>query len=150
LFWITENIYTCQSYIYYFVHGYSFFLIYLQTLWKHKDEIAWHTDGRKFLGKRPTIGSLSLGAPATFEMRRMRNCWPCVAGTADSSASHDDGIDRLVPLRTWKLGDGDLFAMRGETQDHWHHRVPKVFIIQLFPILYLLFCHPFLMCTGYL
>ena len=87
-----------------------------------KDEIAWHTDGRKFLGKIPTIGSLSVGAPTTFEMRRMTNCWPCVNGT---NTTHDDGIDRNTPIKSWKLNDGDLFAMHGDTQDHWHHRVPK-------------------------
>jgi hypothetical protein len=95
-----------------------------------KDEIAWHTDGRKFLGSRPTIGSLSLGASATFEMRRMHNCWPCVSGASGASGASgvsatDNGVDRSIPIKSWKLGDGDLFAMRGETQEHWHHRVPK-------------------------
>jgi len=41
------------------------------------DEIAWHTDGREFLGLTPTIASLSLGAAAEFQMRRMTNIWPC-------------------------------------------------------------------------
>ena len=50
------------------------------------DEIAWHTDGRTFLGDTPTIASLSLGASAHFQLRRMRNVWPVLGGG-------DDGID---------------------------------------------------------
>ena len=48
------------------------------------DEIAWHTDGRTFLGPTPTIASLSLGARARFQMRRMNDCWPCTPGAASS------------------------------------------------------------------
>lgn len=105
-------------------YGQIYNAILVRLYFDGKDEIAWHTDGRKFLGKRPTIGSLSLGAPATFEMRRMHNCWPCVSGTAAGN-THDDGIDRTTPIKSWRLGNGDLFSMKGETQDHWHHRVPK-------------------------
>ena len=43
--------------------------------------------------------------------------WPCSGG--------DDGVDRTTPPREVLLGDGDLFAMLGPTQQHWHHRVPK-------------------------
>ena len=57
-------------------------------------------------------------------MRRMRNCWPSCRGT-EAGSTHDDGIDCSTPIKAWKLGDGDLFVMRGKTQDHWHHRVPK-------------------------
>ena len=42
------------------------------------DNIAYHTDGRTFLGAEPTIASLSLGAAATFQLRKMRNVWPRV------------------------------------------------------------------------
>ena len=47
------------------------------------DEIAWHTDGRTFLGPEPTIASLSLGARASFQMRRMTNVWPKIGGGDD-------------------------------------------------------------------
>ena len=88
------------------------------------DEIAWHTDGRTFLGPTPTIGSLSLGATAQFEMRRMRNCWPKVGPPRDGEP-HDDGIDDATSPLSFALSDGDLIVMRGDTQAHWHHRVPK-------------------------
>jgi alkylated DNA repair dioxygenase AlkB len=88
------------------------------------DNIAWHTDGRKFLGKEPTIASLSLGASAGFEMRRMTDVWPCAGGASAGGAS-GDGIDRSTPGLSVKCGHGDLLVMRGDTQDHWHHRVAK-------------------------
>jgi alkylated DNA repair dioxygenase AlkB len=125
----------------------TFNAILVRLYFDGADEIAWHTDGRKFLGREPTIGSLSLGAGARFEMRRMHNCWPCVGGAGGAAAgqtgqtgsnsrdntsdntsggrSRDDGVDRDTPKRSWKLTDGDLFVMRGKTQQFWHHRVPK-------------------------
>ena len=80
------------------------------------DEIAYHTDGRTFLGDTPTIASLSLGATAQFQMRRMTNVWPC---------GGDDGVDHSTPRRDFSVSNGDLLVMRGDTQKHWHHRVPK-------------------------
>lgn len=62
------------------------------------DEIAWHTDGRTFLGPTPTIASLSFGAEALFQMRRMRNVWPCAG---------DNGIDTATPIRDFPVGDGE-------------------------------------------
>jgi alkylated DNA repair dioxygenase AlkB len=83
------------------------------------DNIAWHTDGRKFLGPTPTIASLSFGGAADFEMRRMTDVWPC-------TATPDGGIDKNAPPRTFRCDSGDMLVMRGDTQDHWHHRVPAV------------------------
>ena len=80
------------------------------------DEIAYHTDGRTFLGDTPTIASLSLGATAQFQMRRMTNVWPC---------GGDNGVDHSTPRRDFSVSNGDLLVMRGVTQKHWHHRVPK-------------------------
>ena len=91
--------------------------ILLRLYYDGSDNIAWHTDGRKFLGPTPTIASLSFGAPASFEMRRMTNVWPC--------GGDDDGIDELTPQISVRCGHGDLLVMRGDTQDFWHHRVPK-------------------------
>lgn len=108
----------------------------LRLYFDGNDEIAWHTDGRTFLGEKPTIASLSLGCKATFEMRRMTNVWPCVNGskTAYSSNSTTNttkvspaaaGVDESTPIQSFTLHDGDLLVMRGNTQKHWHHRVPK-------------------------
>lgn len=82
------------------------------------DNIAWHTDGRSFLGDKPTIASLSLGATCKFQMRKMTNVWPC-------SDTPNGGIDSTVPLKEFILHGGDLLVMKGKTQQSWHHRVPK-------------------------
>ena len=91
----------------------------LRLYFDGNDEIAWHTDGRTFLGNAPTIASLSFGANATFEMRRMHNVWPPLDGSAG------DCIDRTTSQRNFVVGDGDMLVMMGATQKHWHHRVPK-------------------------
>ena len=91
----------------------------LRLYFDGNDEIAWHTDGRTFLGNAPTIASLSFGANATFEMRRMHNVWPPLDGSAG------DCIDRTTPERNFVVGDGDMLVMMRSTQKHWHHRVPK-------------------------
>ena len=96
-----------------------FIAMLLRLYFDGNDEIAWHTDGRTFLGNAPTIASLSFGANATFEMRRMHNVWPPLDGSAG------DCIDRNTPQRNFVVGDGDMLVMMGETQRHWHHRVPK-------------------------
>jgi hypothetical protein len=55
--------------------GAPFNALLLRLYFDGADEIAWHTDGRTFLGDSPTIASLSLGAAASFQMRRMLDCW---------------------------------------------------------------------------
>ena len=102
--------------------GTPFNAILLRLYIDGSDEIAWHTDGRKFLGPTPTIASLSFGATASFQMRRMTELWPSVDG---GSGGGGGGIDRLTPQREFAVRDGDLLVMRGTTQQHWHHRVPK-------------------------
>lgn len=103
----------------------------LRLYFDGNDEIAWHTDGRTFLGDEPTIASLSLGCRATFQMRRMNDVWPCVNGTGGSSSSTGGttaasmGVDASTPIQSFTLHDGDLLVMRRDTQKHWHHRVPK-------------------------
>jgi alkylated DNA repair dioxygenase AlkB len=93
----------------------------LRLYFDGEDEIAWHTDGRTFLGDEPTIASLSLGNKATFQLRRMNNVWPCVNGTN----STENCVDTETPIQSFVLQDGDLLVMRGKTQQYWHHRVPK-------------------------
>jgi alkylated DNA repair dioxygenase AlkB len=92
--------------------------ILIRLYFDGNDNIAWHTDGRTFLGKTPTIGSLSLGHRATFEMRKMTNVWPCSGGK-------DNGIDTTIPIKKFICEGGDLLVMRNTTQQAWHHRVPK-------------------------
>ena len=114
----------------------------LRLYFDGNDEIAWHTDGRTFLGEEPIIASLSLGCKATFQMRRMNDVWPCVngsnnnnGGTTTCATSNNyfkkgggggaAGVDTTTPIQSFTLNDGDLLVMRGSTQKHWHHRVPK-------------------------
>ena len=98
-------------------NGVRFNAFLLRLYFDGDDEIAWHTDGRSFLGDEPTIASLSLGCKATFQLRRMNNVWP--------SQSTENCVDTTTPIESFVLSDGDLLVMRGKTQQHWHHRVPK-------------------------
>jgi alkylated DNA repair dioxygenase AlkB len=70
------------------------------------DSVGWHADDERELG--PTkddvaIASLSLGATRRFVMR------------------HRTGGERSA----FELGDGSLLVMRGRTQQHWRHALPK-------------------------
>ena len=69
-----------------------------------KDSNGWHADDEKELGVNPVIGSVSLGAERVFHLKHRRN-------------------------KTWKhkivLGHGSLLLMKGETQHHWLHQIPK-------------------------
>lgn len=69
------------------------------------DGMGWHSDDEKELGPEPCIASLSLGAKRRFLLR------------------HKTRKD----LKTCEflLGHGDLFIMRGRTQQYWKHQVPK-------------------------
>ncbi|HXB43239.1 MAG TPA: alpha-ketoglutarate-dependent dioxygenase AlkB [Puia sp.] len=69
-----------------------------------KDSMGWHRDNEKELGLHPVIGSVSFGAPRIFQMRNYKN----------------KGI-----IQSIELTNGSFFLMRGETQHHWEHRLPK-------------------------
>ncbi|GMH94183.1 hypothetical protein TL16_g12832 [Triparma laevis f. inornata] len=98
--------------------GVQFNSFLVRLYFNGKDNIAHHTDGRTFLGEIPTIASLSLGATATFELKRMNNVWP-------DSGTPDGGEDKSTPHLGFKCKDRTLLIMEGDTQDHWHHRVPQ-------------------------
>jgi alkylated DNA repair dioxygenase AlkB len=68
-----------------------------------RDSVGWHADNEPELGGRPVIASLSLGATRTFELRRRTT-------------------GKVVKL---PLTSGSILVMRGTTQHHWVHRVPK-------------------------
>lgn len=69
-----------------------------------RDGVAWHADDERELGPAPVIASVSLGATRRFQLRRHD----------DRSRRHD--ID---------LTHGSLLVMRGDTQRHWLHQIPK-------------------------
>ena len=67
--------------------------------------MGWHSDDEPELGPDPLIASLSIGETRKFRMRhRNRKDLSAVA---------------------WWLNPGSLFVMRGATQRHWQHEVPK-------------------------
>lgn len=71
-----------------------------------QDSMGFHADKEKELGKDPVIASVSLGAARRFQMR--------YAGKQKDIAGRD--LD---------LPGGSLLVMRGTTQHHWRHGVPK-------------------------
>ncbi|KAL4792404.1 hypothetical protein BDV19DRAFT_255738 [Aspergillus venezuelensis] len=73
------------------------------------DSISYHSDDERFLGKNPSIASISLGAQRDFLMRH--------------KPSQDAGISNQ-PMK-FPLASGDMIVMRGETQSNWLHSIPK-------------------------
>jgi alkylated DNA repair dioxygenase AlkB len=67
------------------------------------DSVGWHADNERELGDQPVIASLSFGAMRTFELRSRRT----------------GRVERLP------LASGSILVMRGTTQQHWVHRVPR-------------------------
>ncbi|MCL6259069.1 alpha-ketoglutarate-dependent dioxygenase AlkB [Aquiflexum sp. TKW24L] len=69
-----------------------------------QDSMGWHRDNEKVLGNNPVIGSVSFGISRDFQLRLY----------ADKSNK-----------RTILLEHGSLLLMKGETQHHWEHQIPK-------------------------
>lgn len=68
------------------------------------DSNGWHSDNEKELGTNPIIASLSFGVKRRFHLRHRKD------------KSNKYSID---------LEHGSLLLMKGETQHHWHHQLPK-------------------------
>ncbi|GAA4350079.1 alpha-ketoglutarate-dependent dioxygenase AlkB family protein [Kangiella taiwanensis] len=69
-----------------------------------QDSMGWHADDEKELGAEPVIASLSLGQPRAFHLKHKTN-------------------PKLRHKMT--LTSGSLLVMKGATQQHWLHQVPK-------------------------
>ena len=69
------------------------------------DSVGWHSDDEPELGPEPVIASVSLGARRRFVLRHKKR-------------------GRVRPLELW-LDHGSLLVMRGQTQQHWRHALPK-------------------------
>ena len=69
-----------------------------------RDSVAWHSDDEPESGGEPVIASVSFGGTRTFQLRYKRH--------KDLTASVE-------------LTHGSLLVMRGPTQHHWVHRIPK-------------------------
>lgn len=68
------------------------------------DSNGWHSDNEKELGINPVIASVSLGATRPFHWKHRK----------DSKMSYK-----------LSLIAGSLLIMKGETQHHWLHQLPK-------------------------
>jgi alkylated DNA repair dioxygenase AlkB len=68
------------------------------------DGMGWHRDNEKMLGKMPTIASVSLGATRTFQLRNYHS------------------KQNIISIN---LDPGSILIMKGESQQHWEHRLPK-------------------------
>lgn len=76
------------------------------------DCMGWHSDDEAALGPRPVIASLSLGATRRFVLKRRG-----AAGSAKQGAG-----PRPFAL---SLEAGSVLLMRGDTQRHYRHAVPR-------------------------
>lgn len=72
-----------------------------------QDSMGWHADNEPELGPAPTIASVSLGATRRFRLR-----------------PRDPHFVSHAPV-SLDLTNGSLLLMRGSTQQHWLHAVPK-------------------------
>ncbi|MFT6880031.1 MAG: alkylated DNA repair dioxygenase AlkB [Arcticibacterium sp.] len=76
----------------------------LLNLYHNGDEgMGWHTDDEKTLVQDSPIASLSFGAERRFDLRHIKS-------------------KEKVQL---VLESGSLLVMKGTTQKHWHHALPK-------------------------
>ncbi len=76
----------------------------LLNLYHNGDEgMAWHSDDEKSLGKNTCIASLSFGAERKFSLKH-------------KLSKH---------TVSQQLENGSLLVMKGSTQSHWLHSLPK-------------------------
>ena len=68
--------------------------------------MAWHSDDEKELGKNPVIGSVSFGAERTFKLRHKQY--------------KENNLKQSIVLK-----NGSFLLMKGATQHHWMHEIPR-------------------------
>jgi len=86
------------------VSGACFNSVLLNLYRGGRDSVAWHSDDESELGTNPAIGSVSFGATRTFQLRHKK--------------------DKELRVKI-DLTHGSYLLMRGPTQHHWQHQVPK-------------------------
>jgi alkylated DNA repair dioxygenase AlkB len=114
---LTE-VFTCSTYNFCLVNYYA----------TGADSISYHSDDERFLGPAPSIASLSLGAKRDFLMKH-KPTNPAVSlqspiGSSATKPSYQANNVSEKPLKL-ALGSGDMVLMRGPTQVHWLHSIPK-------------------------
>lgn len=106
--------------------GTKFNIVLMRLYFDGEDNIAWHTDGREFLGRETVVASISLGASRKFEMKRPHELWPEIKCAGRSKIQTNPAAKKLKEtIYQWNLSSGDLFVMKGKTQQFWQHRVPQ-------------------------
>jgi len=85
----------------------SFNSVLLNLYRMGQDSMGWHADDEPELGLQPIIASISLGGQRNFRLK-----------------PRDPQRTVHAPL-TLPLHSGSLLLMRGTTQQHWLHAVPK-------------------------
>ena len=70
-----------------------------------RDSVAWHSDDEPELGQTPIIASISFGATRRFVLKHKN--------------------EKRLPKIEMELSHGSLLLMRGPTQHHWVHAIPK-------------------------
>jgi alkylated DNA repair dioxygenase AlkB len=74
-----------------------------------RDAMGWHADDEPELGEAPVIASLSLGQPRRFLLRHRT---------------------RPAQRMALELPHGSLLVMRGTTQAHYRHALPRSLRVQ--------------------
>jgi alkylated DNA repair dioxygenase AlkB len=83
--------------------GHQFNSCLLNLYHDGSEGMGWHSDDEKTLGENPVIGSVSLGAERIFKLKHRKS-------------------GEVVSVL---LQNGSLLVMKGATQHHWVHTMPK-------------------------
>lgn len=86
------------------ISGHTFTTVLLNLYRDGKDSNGWHADNEKELGENPIIASVSFGEKRTFQLKH-------------------NTIKDLKQILF--LENGSLLLMKGTTQHHWKHHIPK-------------------------
>ena len=100
----TEDLLLIKNKIESVLPGTAFTTCLLNLYRNGRDSNGWHADDEAELGKNPVIASVSLGEERAFHFKHKD----------DPSLKH-----KMV------LEHGSLLIMKGSTQHHWLHQVPK-------------------------
>jgi alkylated DNA repair dioxygenase AlkB len=82
----------------------SFSTVLLNLYRTGNDSNAWHADDEKELGQNPIIGSVSFGASRILQFKHKK--------------------DKTLKTKI-ELQHGSFLLMKGATQHHWLHQIPK-------------------------
>ncbi|KAF9279591.1 hypothetical protein BGZ68_007813 [Mortierella alpina] len=85
-----------------------------------KESVGWHADKLTYLGPRPTIGSLTLGATRFFRIRKVV-----------PDAKHPDTAGQLISIA---LPHNSLCIMWPPMQEEWKHEIPPQATVTPHPI----------------